>query len=156
MKKSEDHADIVARPPVIYLVPLIAGYFLNKWINLKILSDDFILNVIGWILIVSGVLIILWTIYFFTKEKEDVRLEKPTNKIIIKGPFRFSRNPIYLSFNLGYIGISFISNNLWLIIFLPIAFIVLYYWVVLREEEYLEKKFGKKYQLYKKKVRRWI
>ena len=92
----------------------------------------------------------------FLKKGEDVRPEKPTTVIIANGPFRFSRNPIYLSFNITYMGFSLILNNLWLIIFLPFAFLVLRYGVVSKEEQYLERKFGKKYLVYKKRTRRWI
>ena len=155
MKK--DSADVIARPPVIYIIPIIIAYIINKYIfELKILNNKYIGDVVGWPLFIIGLFLAGWVSLIFFKEKEDVRPEKPTTKIIIKGPFKFSRNPIYLGLNLGYIGIALILNNLWMIVFLPIIFTLLYYGVILKEEEYLEKKFGKKYLDYKKKVRRWI
>ena len=156
MKKQKDHADIVAKPPVIYAVPFLIGILLNKFFSLKILSSvSTSLLILSWILVVLGFFLAGWTLLTFLKG-EDVRPEKPTTVIIANGPFRFSRNPIYLSFNITYIGFSLILNNLWLIIFLPFAFLVLRYGVVSKEEQYLERKFGKKYLVYKKRTRRWI
>jgi len=157
MKKQKDHADIVAKPPVIYAVPFLIGILLNKFFSLKILSSvSTSLLILSWILVVLGFFLAGWTLLTFLKKGEDVRPEKPTTVIIANGPFRFSRNPIYLSFNITYIGFSLILNNLWLIIFLPFAFLVLRYGVVSKEEQYLERKFGKKYLVYKKRTRRWI
>ncbi len=158
MKKQKDNAEIIAKPPVIYGAPFLIGILLNKFFSLKIFSEgaSASLLILSWILVVFGFFLAGWIILIFLKKGEDIRPDKPTNIIITNGPFRFSRNPVYLSLNIVYIGLSLILNNLWLIIFWPLAFLILRYGVISKEEQYLERKFGKKYLVYKKRTRRWF
>jgi protein-S-isoprenylcysteine O-methyltransferase Ste14 len=72
------------------------------------------------------------------------------------GPFRFSRNPQYLSVNIIYTGIAISFNALWPIVFLPVVLVIMREGVIKREERYLERKFGEEYLSYKARVRRWI
>ncbi len=81
---------------------------------------------------------------------------KPTTKIVIDGPFRFSRNPIYLSFTVIYVGITFSTNAVWPLLLLPLAILVVRRGVIDREERYLEEKFGQEYMQYRARVRRWV
>ncbi len=158
MKKQKDSAEIVAKPPVIYGIPLLIGILLNSFFSLKIFPEgtSTSLLILSWILVVFGFFIAGWVLSIFLKKGEDISPDRPTKIIITNGPFRFSRNPVYLSLNIVYFGISLILNNLWLIIFWPFAFLILRYGVVSKEEQYLERKFGKKYLVYKKRTRRWF
>jgi protein-S-isoprenylcysteine O-methyltransferase Ste14 len=81
---------------------------------------------------------------------------KPTMALVVDGPFRFTRNPLYLSLTLLYSGTAFLLNLLWAILLLPIALVIMQFGVICREERYLEKKFGQEYLRYKARVRRWI
>ena len=72
------------------------------------------------------------------------------------GPFRFSRNPQYVSVNIIYVGIAISFNALWPIAFLPVVLLIMTEGVIKREERYLERKFGAEYLSYKARVRRWI
>jgi protein-S-isoprenylcysteine O-methyltransferase Ste14 len=79
-----------------------------------------------------------------------------TTAIVDTGPFRFSRNPVYLVFALLQVGFGLMLNNLWIVLLTPPASLVVHYVVVLREEAYLEEKFGRAYLVYKARVRRWL
>lgn len=81
---------------------------------------------------------------------------KPTTAIVRAGPYRFSRNPIYLAFSLLQLGIAIWVNSLWLVATLVPAHAVMAWIVVPREERYLERAFGAEYLAYKSAVRRWI
>ena len=81
---------------------------------------------------------------------------QPTKKIVAEGPFRFTRNPIYVSFTLTYLGITMSVNALWSVLFLPVGLLIVRHGVIAREERYLERKFGPEYLQYKARVRRWI
>ena len=81
---------------------------------------------------------------------------KPTTVIVRAGPYRFSRNPIYLAFSLLHLGIAIWVNGLWLVATLIAALAVMAYVVIPREEEYLERRFGAEYLDYKNSVRRWV
>lgn len=80
----------------------------------------------------------------------------PTTAIVSGGVFGLSRNPIYLSFTLLYCGIALLFNGLWAFLFLPPLIAVVHTGVIMREENYLEQKFGDEYLRYKARVRRWI
>jgi protein-S-isoprenylcysteine O-methyltransferase Ste14 len=81
---------------------------------------------------------------------------RPTTTIVESGPYRFTRNPIYLGMFLGLIGLAIAFNDLWLLVtLLPFA-LVIRYGVVAREEAYLERKFGDVYRGYRSRVRRWL
>jgi protein-S-isoprenylcysteine O-methyltransferase Ste14 len=76
--------------------------------------------------------------------------------IVETGPYRFTRNPIYLGMVLGLIGLAIAFNSLWLLVTLVPFALVIRYAVITREEAYLERKFGEVYLAYKSRVRRWL
>ena len=81
---------------------------------------------------------------------------EPTTAVIATGPYAISRNPIYVSFNVVYVGIAFMVNTVWPIAILPAGIALMYYGVIARDENYLERVFGDEYRQYKARVRRWI
>lgn len=81
---------------------------------------------------------------------------KPTTEIVDRGPFRFTRNPMYLQMVLVCIGIAIMSMNLWTLMLTPLCAWLLQRFAILPEERYLEQKFGETYVAYKRKVRRWL
>ena len=109
----------------------------------------------GLLFVLAGVIMVSTT-RLMLRKKTDPRPDRPTTTIVTEGFFRYSRNPLYLSLMLIYSGIAIYANSLWLIFLLPLLFVGLERGVVLREERYLERKFGDEYLQYKKKVRRWI
>ena len=81
--------------------------------------------------------------------------EEPT-AIVDTGPFRFSRNPAYIGAGLLQAALGLFFNNVWVLVTIIPAMIVIHYVVVLKEEVYLEAKLGEEYLDYKSRVRRWI
>ncbi len=81
---------------------------------------------------------------------------KPATALVTAGPFRFSRNPLYLSTTLLYIGAALSFRVLAALVVLPVALVVLHFGVIRREERYLEGKFGEEYRVYRARVRRWF
>ena len=80
----------------------------------------------------------------------------PATTIVSSGPFRFSRNPLYLCLTLMYLGLTLAVNTWWGIAVLVPLIIVMHFGVVLREERYLEQKFGESYRQYRSSVRRYL
>ena len=80
---------------------------------------------------------------------------QPTDHIVAGGPYRFSRNPIYLGMVLLQIGIGVWANSLWFIGLAALSVVLLTWGVISREERYLARKFGPQYSTYKDRVRRW-
>jgi protein-S-isoprenylcysteine O-methyltransferase Ste14 len=86
----------------------------------------------------------------------NVNPSKPSTTIVTSGPFRFSRNPLYL-FLIGlYLGLAVAVGTVWPFLFAVPLLLVLHFGIVRREERYLEAKFGGPYRAYKASVRRWL
>ena len=86
----------------------------------------------------------------------NVRPDRPSLAIVTDGPFRYSRNPLYLA-GLGlYVAVALLVNTLWPFALLPVMLLILDRGIVRREERYLEAKFGGPYRAYRARVRRWI
>lgn len=152
-----DHANVIIQPPFIFLIPLAAGTLLHYLLlKLQLLSNPALGQIIGLPLVVVGIGLMFIAIKTLASSGEDKNVRTPTNAIVQTGPYKFSRNPIYLSFIITYLGLTLIINTWWLLIFLPIAIIVTHYGVILPEEKYLKIKLGPQYQAYLAKVKRWL
>ncbi len=88
--------------------------------------------------------------------RTQIQTTQPTTTIVEEGPYRFTRNPIYLGMVLGLIGLAVAFNSLWLFVLLVPFYLVIRYGVVAREEAYLDRKFGDVYLAYKARVGRWL
>jgi protein-S-isoprenylcysteine O-methyltransferase Ste14 len=85
-----------------------------------------------------------------------VRTDTPVTNLVKSGPFRYTRNPGYLSLALIYAGISILRNSLWAILLLPAVLVIIQHEVIGREERYLERTLGEEYLQYRTRVRRWV
>jgi protein-S-isoprenylcysteine O-methyltransferase Ste14 len=85
-----------------------------------------------------------------------LRIDKSVSSLVQAGPFRYSRNPGYLSLTMLYAGTAILRNALWAILLLPLVLCVIQREVIEREERYLERIFGEEYLAYKRRVRRWV
>jgi protein-S-isoprenylcysteine O-methyltransferase Ste14 len=81
---------------------------------------------------------------------------KPTTALVRTGPYRFTRNPIYLALSLLHLGVAAWVGSWWLLVTLVVSFTLVAAVVVPREERYLEKRFGPTYLEYRASVRRWL
>ena len=154
----KDGVSVVVKPPILFLAFLILGTALRFIIKLAIFSGSSISYgyIVGGFIILLGISLRNWAVKTFKKFGETLHHGKSIHKIVTSGPFQFTRNPMYLSFTFIYIGLSMIINTYWLLLLLPIVLISLHSGVILREEEYLEKKFKDQYVSYKSRVRRWF
>ena len=85
-----------------------------------------------------------------------MRPDRPSSAIVDRGPFRYTRNPLYLGVNLMFLGAAFLGNAAWFFLLLLPMDLVLHFGVVRREERYLEGKFGRTYLDYRGRVRRYF
>src|SRR5262249_33561455 len=100
--------------------------------------------------------LVAWAISTMTRAGSNVPTSLPTTTIVETGPYRLTRNPIYLGMVLGLIGLALALHSLWLSMTLWPFALVIRYGVVAREEAYLERKFGDVYRGYRSRVRRWL
>jgi protein-S-isoprenylcysteine O-methyltransferase Ste14 len=150
-----DNAGVVAPPPLIYLGVLTLGLLLDKKLPIPFLPRSAV-RALGWPLLVGGVSLMSW--FFFTMRRADTPIDprEPVSNLATDGPFRYTRNPGYLSMTMIYAGISILTNALSSILLLPAALLAIQRGVIEREERYLERKFGEEYLTYKEQVRRWV
>jgi protein-S-isoprenylcysteine O-methyltransferase Ste14 len=80
----------------------------------------------------------------------------PTTALVTSGPYRLTRNPMYLGMAFLYVALAFAFGVMWALVFLPVVIVIIDRFVIAREEPYLEQKFGEAYRDYKAQVRRWV
>lgn len=81
---------------------------------------------------------------------------KPTEALVTTGPYRFTRNPMYVGMATLYVALALAFGLLWAFAFLPVVILLIDRLVIAREEPYLERLFGQEYRDYKRRVRRWV
>jgi len=146
---------IVVPPPLIYLGPLFLGLLMGKAIPVPFLPHR-LSRALGWSLLGGGVLLSWWFGYTLGRAGTTIRIDRPVSKLVTVGPFRYCRNPGYLSFALIYAGVATLKRSLWAIILLPAVVTMVQRTIIEKEERYLERRFGEEYLGYKRRVRRWL
>ena len=156
MDDRADAAQVIIRPPLAWGLAVIAGLALNWLVPLPFLPADLPTGWLGATVFVLAVALFAWAIVTITRAGSNVPTNRPTTTIVESGPYRFTRNPIYLGMFMGQIGLAFAFDTLWLLITLVPLALVIRYGVVAREERYLGRKFGDLYHNYCSRVRRWL
>jgi len=153
--EGDDHAGVLVLPPYIFGAFLIAALLLEALYGKNLFSWGAQLA-LGVLLISFGAGLLTWCVLLFQKAGTPLPPDKPTRELVIKGPYTLSRNPIYIALISAFLGLSILLDLLWgFILVIPLIFI-LQKFVIEREENYLENKFGQSYLSYKNTVRRWL
>ncbi|MCG8505066.1 MAG: isoprenylcysteine carboxylmethyltransferase family protein [Sphingomonadales bacterium] len=150
-----DHAGVIAHPPIIYAGFLLAGWGIGKLWPLGLGLGD------AGIWLGAGLVVVAFAIIgvcanWFRKQGTTLPTNLPTTAIVTEGLYRYSRNPIYIGLSLAYLGLLLILDAGWALVLLPVVLVLMNEGVVKREEAYLAGKFGQPYLDYKAKVRRWL
>ena len=143
------------RPPLVYLASILIGLGLHWAVPLPMTAGRW-RALWGAALIASSFLLFGYAVKLFRAAGTPVPARKPTTAIVTTGPYRFTRNPIYLAFSLLQLGLALLVGSWWLLATLVLAFALMHWIVVPREERYLEARFGHEYRRYKASVRRWL
>jgi protein-S-isoprenylcysteine O-methyltransferase Ste14 len=155
MADDQDKPGIRVPPPPIYLLALLLGLLLDRRVHVPFLPRG-VARVLGWSLVGGGTMLTAWFVRTMRSADTTIRIDKPVSSLVQDGPFRYSRNPGYLSLTMLYAGIAVRRNALWAILLLPLVLYVIQREVIEREERYLERTFGEEYLAYKRRVRRWV
>jgi protein-S-isoprenylcysteine O-methyltransferase Ste14 len=154
-KHNTDNPGVIAPPPLIYSGALAAGLLANRRYHMPFLPRR-VARTLGWPLVVAGLAVGFLGDREMRRAETNVDPYKPATSVVTGGPFRFTRNPLYLSMILIYGGISALANALPAALLLPIVLRLMRRGVIEREERYLERKFGDEYVQYKLGTPRWI
>jgi protein-S-isoprenylcysteine O-methyltransferase Ste14 len=153
--ETADKPGVVAPPPLVYLGAILVGALLERVWRLEIPTAGWGPAVGALLIIVAGVFLVL-AVLEFKRAGTPPEPYKPTTAIVRSGPYRVTRNPIYLSFTLVQLGIALWMGSGWILVLLLPALVFMHYGVITREERYLERKFGDEYVKYRRAVRRWM
>jgi len=104
----------------------------------------------------SGILVGTWAVRTMASRGASPDALRPPAALVTTGAFGFSRNPIYLSFVLLYVGVGLLLNSLWIVLLTPAVVVGLTLAIIVRDERFLEKRFGDEFDTYRAKVRRWV
>ncbi len=150
-----DHAGVAFHPPLLLALALLVG-FGARWIVSLEWVPGALAVFVGPAVTAVSLGLFSWAIYTMRSGDASIPTNEPTNVIVARGPFRFSRNPIYVTMLLLQVGVGIWANSLWFLGLAAISAMLLSWGVISREEQYLERKFGTEYLAYKTRVRRWL
>jgi protein-S-isoprenylcysteine O-methyltransferase Ste14 len=157
MNNDRDHAQIIAPPPLLMLLCIGAGLGARHFERLALFPEG---HPLRWPLCIA--LSVLAGLILFAAIRELIRHKthpspyRPTAALVVRGIYRFTRNPIYIAFLVIVLAFAVGANDAWLLLSALVLFILLQFGVVKHEERYLSIKFGNSYDDYRRHVRRWI
>jgi protein-S-isoprenylcysteine O-methyltransferase Ste14 len=156
---SRDGAAVRVFPPAVPLIAILAGSGLQYvWpIDVGMAIPALVRYWIGGAIFAGAVLLLGgWSVLIMRRSGQSENPWKPTTEIIERGPYRFTRNPMYLQMVIACVGVAVAFGNVWILLLAPVCAWALQVLAILPEEEYLERKFGDRYLTYKRRVRRWL
>lgn len=151
--RKKDAPRILALPPNVLLVMIVAGLTLN-W--LFPLSFGHMWGGFGLVLLVLSVGLIMWCKRLFDEEGTNIRPDLPTTVLITEGPYKYSRNPIYMAFLTGFAGLAMMADAPIMLLLLAPLWYILDRHIIQPEEDYLAEKFGADYIEYMGNTHRWF
>lgn len=159
MSDTKDAANVRILPPLVPVASILAGVGLQVFWPLRLGLANAVPTRywIGFGIVAAAILGLgLWAVVLFRRGGQNEFPWTPTTSIERRGPYRITRNPMYLQMVLVCIGMSIALANAWILMLTPIAAVLLHTCAIRPEEEYLEAKFGDAYRAYKRDVRRWL
>jgi protein-S-isoprenylcysteine O-methyltransferase Ste14 len=151
-----DHPHVIAPPVAIHLaLGLLGAGAEHLWPSPEG-PAGIVLPAIGGAAVAAGLLLVVWAGLAFRARGTRPEPWKPTTAVVESGPYRFSRNPMYLAFAVVHVGVGAAAGSLWIVATVVPALVVMRFGVIAREERYLTAKFGDTYRRYTHRVRRWL
>jgi len=151
----KDRPGVPIAPPLLFVFPILAS-LVAEWCYPTSLILGAKRWIIGSLILAPGVALNVGGFLTQRRAGTDPIPFNPSTKIVSHGVYSLSRNPIYIGFALWTLGIAILCNSFWMLLAAPLGLILVDRLVVVREERYLERKFGEEYLAYKRRVRRWI
>jgi len=144
-------------PPLIYVALAGAAWWLHEdWPLPTPAPVSGVLDLLGLVLIGAGLLLDLVSLALFRRQRTSALPFRPASAFVARGPYRFTRNPMYLGMTMLVAGLGLLVERLGVTISAFVAAWVVGRFVISREERYLERRFGAGYLDYKRQVRRWL
>jgi len=155
--QAADRLDLKVLPLTMCLYMVMLGIlvtWLASWILPVQIGKPW--GVLGIVLLIASYQNIKWCFRLFSAAQTNTNTTKPALAIVEAGPFRISRNPMYLSYIVGFFGLGLLANSWPMLLLTPVFISFITAGIILPEEAYLERVFGEDYRNYKSRIRRWI
>lgn len=152
----EGGANVRFPPPAFYVVFILLGAGLRYVAALPVPGPRSVSLVAGVAIIVAGLWLIVAALKLFRRSGQEPTPWKPTPELVLSGPYRFTRNPMYLGLTCIQVGLGLAVTNLWITLLAPFSLLAVHFLAVVPEERYLTEKFGESYRSYLTKVRRYL
>jgi len=150
-----DKPAVSIHPPTVLFIALVAGYIIRLFVGGRLPLPRAFAEGLGGLLIIVALGLLMAAIRIFVEKAQPLLPATPAKELFLKGPYKFSRNPIYLAMMLFGAGFGVATSNVWIIITTTLAGALIHFIAILPEEAYLERRFGAEYAAYKARVRRW-
>jgi protein-S-isoprenylcysteine O-methyltransferase Ste14 len=147
------HPHVLIPPPILYIGSILIGLVIH-WVTPIRVVPGGLATWIGVPAIAVGVFFLLWSFREF--QTLNLHPGRVTSDLVTTGPFRSTRNPMYLFMSLIQAGIGFWVNTLWILLFLVGNVLFIHFYLIPLEERFMVEKFGEPYLDYKQRVRRWL
>ncbi|MDQ2666093.1 MAG: isoprenylcysteine carboxylmethyltransferase family protein [Gemmatimonadota bacterium] len=151
-------AGVYVPPPLWFAAGLLLGWAGDRYLVALPMSPAIASHVwsVGPLFIVAGVVLVAWGMVTFRRAGTAIVPNRPAARIVSSGPYRFTRNPMYTGLTLVYVGVSALLASWWPLLLLPVVLVVVFQFVIRREEAYLHSAFGDEYAAYCGRVGRWL
>lgn len=144
-------------PPMFYGISILSAILLGRYFPVDYLvNQPWILKVAGGFMIGAAVSIDLWALLTLRDRHTTVLPNRCATHLVTQGPFRFSRNPIYLGYTLMTVGLGLLTQNAWFLVLAPLAVALTYVIAIRAEENHLLARFGIDFEQYRRQTRCWI
>jgi len=154
---ASDVAGVIALPPFIFLGFLVAATVLEAVVPFPVLGAHALARYLaGAAFVACGFVLVGIGMRRFVAAGTNIPPNLPTTALVVDGIYGRTRNPLYLGTTLLYLGLSVAAGSLWAIVLVVPLLWVINVGVIVRQERYLERKFGDAYRAYKGRVRRWV
>jgi protein-S-isoprenylcysteine O-methyltransferase Ste14 len=150
-RSAQGGARVRVPPPLVFLAAIVLGAFLPG------LRPSFARSApAGAVVLLLGLGLGFWAVGWFRRTGQDPKPWMPSPELILRGPYRFSRNPMYVGMTLFTMGLGGLLARGFIVLLAPVALWLVHRLAVLPEEAYLTEKFGDAYLAYKARVRRYL
>ena len=155
---ADDSPGVPIPPPLMFVLGFVAGLLADGVVPVRLLGTARRAAAVwtGWGAIAAGLILMFWGILTFARSRTAVMPHLPASRLVTSGPYRLTRNPMYVGITLAYVGIALLIDTAWPVLLLPLVLALLFVVVVRREERYLERAFGDAYRSYRRLVSRWV
>lgn len=150
------HPGVPFPPPLLFAAGLAVGLWLHGRMPLPISGPPALQIPVAGTLLLAGAGVLGWAMLGFKRARTAIYPNQPASRLVAAGPYRFSRNPMYLGLCGMYLGIALWARSAWPVLLLPVVLWLLWLLVIRREERYLKGAFGAEYEAYRRRVRRWL